>query len=299
MDGKTQPTGSTFEAQDVPTGSGTQQRAAMPGMAQAQTVPPSGPARETESTSKAAEHSAWETLDKWPPAPSREDKLPGPLDVYEQSEWAQALDHYNKCDKTQLPHEFEDQVRVFFELHKKNAVPAMEAGIDLQKIIESLSRRYYRIKHIFDLIVPNEEQMENFSHIQHLMDEIRGEQMAFEEVMGSETGNGGEGYAAARPTMESTKVTMDDMIIQAVLHALEEYVAQPDDPKWARLAKDMDEGKPVTRDVAIRRYLIDLARIRVFSKENADCWGKLVTETGLEAFQVMLDIWTSRFPEEE
>ena len=265
----------------------------------------SNPMAEAASTSKAADGSAWETLDKWPP--DEEIRRPGPLDVYTQEEWQQALDYYRQLDRAQLQQEFEDQTEVFNELHRNNAVPAMEAGIDLTQTVNTLERRFYRVKYLFDCMIPTRDHIEMFNHTMNLINEVRGEKMAMDEVSNerdsaegthNETGETmmpGENTGMA--TLGSTKLTLNEMISQGVLQALEEYVAQPDNPQWAREAKAIDEGKEVPRDVAMRRYLIDLALNRVFSKENADHWDRLVTITGVQAFAMILEGWTSKFSE--
>ena len=59
------------------------------------------------------------------------------------------------------------------------------------------------------------------------------------------------------------------------------------------------EGHNVPRPVCIRRYIVDLAVLRTFSKENEDHWAKLLEETGKPVFQAVHNLWTERFGGEQ
>ena len=107
------------------------------------------------TTTDHADH--WETLDQW--SPGQKAKKPGPLDVYTQEEWQQALDYYKGLEPGQTRQEFEDQMECFHRIYATKAETAIEAGIDLSAIIESLERRFYRVKFLFDSI-PNATELE-------------------------------------------------------------------------------------------------------------------------------------------
>ena len=262
----------------------------------------SGGEQEAAGSSTAAPNMLdenWETLDKW--SPKKQSSKPGPHDVYTLEEWQQALDYYKGLDPDQTRRECEEQMTVLDRIYHTKCEPALEAGIDLSGILTNLERRFYRIQCLFDNISPTESEIEQFHRVQELLDWVRSNQLALNE--------GHEEDSASESTQQSglvddlpdpntnpadlgiTKMTMDEMMAQAILLALEQYAHAPDDPRWREEAKEMDEGKEVRRDIAIRRYLVDLALHRVFKKANLDHWNQLLAATGKVPFELVLETW--------
>ena len=94
----------------------------------------------------------------------------------------------------------------------------------------------------------------------------------------------------------ASSFSMNDMMVQGIMQALEDYLAQPDNPQWTREARDMDAEIQVTRPVALRRYIIDQAHSRPLSVEHQAHWEKLVKETGKEVFERLAQLWSEKFP---
>ena len=273
----------------------------------AATATPSGAAGGEELRRELRSSSKWWDTNKNPPEDQIREDRPHPLRAYSQEEWASNVERLQTFSAPEKRAEYEKQLESYDLIYVQEAVPRMQSASDLSDVLEQLERRYYIIRLLYEHIYTTDEDIakynkacENLSRVKDTFEFIeQARRDGQDQECDTEHGDEEEVYGDQSSMQRSQNFSMDDMLVQAIDNALIEYVEKPDDPRWKQEAREIEEGKDVRRDVAIRRYLIDCALLRVFSKEAQDHWTRLLKETGKEVFEKLVEIWDERFANQQ
>ena len=101
-------------------------------------------------------------------------------------------------------------------------------------------------------------------------------------------------YQSQEKSPRVLKLSHNDRLIKAVDSALVEYTLNPQNPKWNQQVLDMNSGNKISKDMILRRYIVDYGTFKDFTEEGVGEFEQLLTELGPSFLERLSKLWASR-----
>ena len=218
--------------------------------------------------------------------------------VFSKDSWINELKAVKEINQTDRRNQFNEEKSRFIAQYTENIEPTITDELDLEDILPEIERSYARISLLYDCIEADEDIRNTYSNIVMIVNKIR----CYQNDLLKQQHNLHDLHNKDKDTQSDTSqisFSFNNRCVQAIDEELCHWVKNPQNPRWQSERKEMDEGWEVPRANKMRRYLVDIALLNNFSKENEQQFSQLLSDLGQEVMEELLSTWNMRITEED
>ena len=215
--------------------------------------------------------------------------------VFSRESWINELRQIKDLNQTDRISQIDEEISRFKALYNENAVPTMKEGLDLEGILSEVEKGYARIGLLYECIDYDTDLKLSYLDIGKYANSARKYQAQLIKQQHDlhEQHNKTSGSNAS-----VLSFSFEERCVQAIDEELIQFIKNPNNPRWQKEKEEMNKGYTVPRAVEMRRYLVDIALLNKFTKENEERFSELISDLGIRVVESLQSVWKSRLADD-